>query len=150
MKILKKKTAVAVLSLAILVVPAVALALGAGLIPCGQKAGTDPIIVGDVSHTTTNECGFNDLIILANIIIKFLMIDVAVPLAALGIMWAGGNLIVNQNKEGAWTEAKESFGNIGMGFLIMLGAFVLIKFVLFTFLSTEQTTFMKFMLDVTQ
>lgn len=148
MKILNQKTAVAVLSLAILVVPAVA--LGAGLIPCGRPAGTDPIIVGGAPYLTTNECGFNDLIILANIIIKFLMIDVAVPLAALGIMWAGGKLVVNQNKESAWSEAKESFGSIGMGFLIMLGAFVLIKLVLFTFLSNDQIEFMKFMLDVTQ
>lgn len=145
--ILKQKTTAVILSLAILVVPTVA--LGASLIPCGQRAGTAPITVGGSSYDTTKECGFNDLIILANIIIKFLMIDVAVPLAALGIMWAGGNLIVNQNKEGAWTEAKESFWNIGIGFGIMLGSFVLLKLIFFTFLSTDQINFMKFMLDVT-
>ena len=147
MKILNQKIGVAVLSLAFFIVPT--MALGASLIPCGQRAGSAPITVGGASYPTTNECGFSDLIILANIIIKFLMIDVAVPLAALGFMWVGGNLIVNQNKEGAWTEAKESFGNIGIGFGIMLGAFVLLKLVLFTFLSTEQINFMKFMLDVT-
>ena len=145
--ILNQKIGVAVLSLAIFIVPTVV--FGASLIPCGQRTGSAPITVGGASYQTTNECGFNDLIILANIIIKFLMIDVAVPLAALGFMWVGGNLIVNQNKEGAWTAAKESFGNIGMGFCIMLGAFVLLKLVLFTFLSTEQINFMKFMLDVT-
>lgn len=145
---MNQKTAATILSLTIFIMPT--MAFGASLIPCGQRAGTASITVGGASYPTTNECGFNDLIILANIIIKFLMIDVAVPLAALGIMWAGGNLIVNQNKEGAWTEAKESFGNIGMGFLIMLGAFVLIKFALFTFLNTDQITFMKFMLDVSQ
>lgn len=138
-----------ILTLAILIMPTVA--LGASLIPCGQPANTKTpnITVGGASYDTTKECGFNDLIILANIIIKFLMIDVAVPLAALGIMWAGGNLIVNQNKEGAWTEAKESFWSIGMGFGIMLGAFVLLKLVFFTFLSTDQISFMDFMLDVT-
>ena len=143
--ILNQKIWVVILSLAIFIVPS--MAFGASLIPCGQRAGSDPITVGSASYETTNECGFNDLIILANIIIKFLMIDVAVPLAALGIMWAGGKLIINQNKEGAWTEAKESFGNIGMGFLIMLGAFVLIKLVLFNFLSTEQATFVKFLIE---
>lgn len=144
-KILNQKTGATILSFAVLVIPSVA--FGASLIPCGQPAGTDPIIVGNTSHVTTNECGFNDLIILANTIIRFLMIDVAVPLAALGFMWVGGNLVLNQNKEGAWSEAKESFGNIGMGFGIMLGAFVLIKLVLFTFLSDDQAKFVKFFFE---
>lgn len=147
MKILNQRTGVAILSFIVLVMPT--MALGASLIPCGQRAGTPDITVGGAPYQTTKECGFNDLIILANIIIKFLMIDVAVPLAALGIMWAGGNLIVNQNKEGAWTEAKESFWSIGMGFGIMLGSFVLLKLVFFTFLSADQISFMDFMLDVT-
>lgn len=147
MKILGQKTRVTVLSLAVLIVPT--MAFGASLIPCGQPANTPNIIVGGVSYPTTNECGFNDLIILANAIISFLMYDVAVPLAALGIMWAGGKLVVSQNKESAWSEARGSFGDIGMGFLIMLGAFVLIKLVLFTFLSNDQIEFMKFMLNLT-
>ena len=145
--ILNQKIWVAVLSLAIFIVPS--LAFGASLIPCGQRAGSDPITVGGASYETTNECGFSDLIILANIIIKFLMYDVAVPLAALGIMWIGGNFIINQDKESARTEAKKRFGDIVMGFLIMLGAFVLIKLVLFTFLHDDQIEFMEFMIDLT-
>lgn len=120
-----------VLSFAVFVVPMIAGAQG--LIPCGGK-GQDP-------------CEFKHLIILANTIVRFLMIDVAVPLAALGLMWVGGNLVLNQNKEGAWSEAKESFENIGIGFGIMLGAFVLIKLVLFTFLSDDQAKFVKFFFE---
>lgn len=94
-------------------------------IPCGDIADGQ------------KECTFNDLIILANNVIKFLMYSVAVPLAALGFMWIGGNLVVNQDKEGAWSKAKEGFGNIGLGFIIMLVAFVLVKLVLYAFLDTE-------------
>jgi hypothetical protein len=83
------------------------------------------------------DCGFNDLIILANNIVKFLVFTVAVPLAALGFMWAGAGLVLNQNKEGAWSEAKERFGNIGMGFGIILAAFLLVKMVLYAFLNTD-------------
>lgn len=90
-------------------------------------------------------CTFNDLITLANRIIRFLMIDVAVPLAALGFMYAGARLVIFQNKEGEWTKAKEIFGDIALGFGIILGAYVLIKTVLFAFLSAEQVTFMQFM-----
>lgn len=129
--ILNQRTGAAVLSFAVLVVPMIAGAQS--LIPCGGK-GQDP-------------CEFKHLIILANKIISFLMYSVAVPLAALGFMWAGGNLVLNQNKEGAWNDAKSSFGDIGMGFGIMLGAFVLIKFILFAFLSDEQATFVNFIIE---
>lgn len=83
------------------------------------------------------DCDFNKLMDLGNNIIRFLMIDVAVPLATLGIMFTGAKLVLNQNKEHAWSEAKENFGNILMGFAIILGAYVLIKVVLYNFLNTD-------------
>ncbi|MHB1118410.1 MAG: hypothetical protein ACYCZ7_02740 [Minisyncoccota bacterium] len=113
-----KKTAAVVSFFVVLVLPAVTMAqIG---IPC---SGTD--------------CTFEDLVTLANNIVKFLVFSVSVPLAALGFMWAGASLILNQNKEGAWSEAKERFGNIGMGFGIILAAFLLVKLVLYAFLNTE-------------
>ncbi len=95
----------------------------AGLVPCGGGGG-EPV------------CDFNQLMVMANNIIRFLMYSVAVPLAALGFMVVGARLVFNQNKEAAWTTAKESFGDIGRGFFIILGAFLLIKFVLSQFLAT--------------
>lgn len=145
MKILDQKTGAIIISFAILIAPTVV--FGASLIPCGQPAGTASITVGGAPHETTNPCGFDDLIILANTVISFLMYDVAVPLAALGFMWAGGNLVLNQHKESAWSDAKSRFGDIGMGFLIMLGAFILIKFILLQFLSTDQATFVNFLIE---
>lgn len=116
MKIMNKKISATALSLALLSLPAVSYA--AGLIPCDTN------------------CTFNDLIILANNIIKFLMYDVAVPLAALGFMWAGANLVLNQNKEGAWSDAKERFTDMAKGFGIILGAYLVIKLVIYAFLNT--------------
>lgn len=84
------------------------------------------------------DCDFEDLITLANRIVKFLMYNVAVPLAALGFVFSGAKLILNQDKEGAWSETKESFWNIGKGFGIILGSYVLIKAILYAFLNTEQ------------
>ena len=130
MKIYNQKICAVVVSLAIFIVPVLAFAqIG---IPCGDfKAGQ-------------KECGFDDLIILANNVIKFLMFSVAVPLAAIGFMWVGGNLVINQDKEGAWSTAKNSFWDIIMGFGIMLGAYVFIKTLLFAFLTDEQASFMQF------
>lgn len=90
-------------------------------------------------------CTFDDVIKLANNVIHFLMVDVAVPLAAIGFMFSGAKLVLNQDKEGAWSEAKEGFGNIGKGFLLMLGAYILIKTILFAFLTQEQATLVQFM-----
>ena len=104
----------------------------AGLVPCG--ASGEP------------ECDFSQLIKMANNIIQFLLYSVAVPLAALGFMWVGANLIINQNKEGAWSTAKESFWYIAQGFAIMIGAYLLIKLILFQFLSDEQAKFMEFII----
>ena len=118
-----QKITAGIVSFFILVAPVLAWAeVG---IPCGDLAAGQ------------KECGFNDLITLANSIIKFLMISVAVPLAAIGFMWVGGKMILSPNKESAKTEAKQSFANIAMGFGIMLGAYVLIKMVLFAFLDEK-------------
>ncbi|MFZ2303589.1 MAG: hypothetical protein WAV98_02230 [Minisyncoccia bacterium] len=105
-------------------------------IPCGDLAAGQKM------------CGFNDLITLVNNVIHFIIYYIAVPLAALGFMWVGGNLVLNQNKESAWSDAKEKFWDIGRGFGIILGAYVLIKMALFAFLSEEQINFMSFMLDL--
>ena len=93
----------------------------AGLVPCGGP--NEPA------------CDFNQLIVMVNTIIHFLMYIVAVPLAARGFMWVGGNLILSQDKASAWSTAKERFWDIGKGFAIMIGAFLLIKFILSQFLA---------------
>lgn len=89
-----------------------------------------------------DNCGFYDLIKLANVVIKFLFYNIATPLVALGIMYAGARLIIFQNKEKEKTAAKEMLTNIGYGFALMLGTFVLIKFVLSQILSVGFTTFL--------
>lgn len=128
-----KKTFASVLSFSILSALFLPVFVSAQVgVPCGDFASGQ------------KECGFNDLIILANNIIKFLMFSVAVPLAAIGIMWVGGNLVINQDKEGAWSKAKDSFWDIILGFGIMLASYVLIKTVLFAFISDEQARFMQF------
>lgn len=92
------------------------------------------------------DCGFNNLIEMVNKIISFLMYKIVVPLAALGFMFAGSKLIFSQNKESAWSEAKESFQNIVLGFIIMAGAFLVIKFLIYQFIDETQREFMDFLI----
>lgn len=118
-----KKIASLILASVVLVIPLIAL-------------GAEGTIFGKYICSGT-DCEFNDLIDLANTIINFLIYDVAVPLAALGFMYAGARMVISQNKPAEWTKTKEMMSNIGYGFAIMLGSFVLIKFVLYQFLDTE-------------
>lgn len=130
MKPMNQKISAFVLSIAIFSVPMAAIAAS------GLLSGVCP---------NAPDCTFNDILLLVNSVVKFLFYSVSIPLAALGFMWAGGNLILSQNKTSAWNDAKGRFTDIGMGFLIMLGSYVLIKTVLYMFLSAEQQTFMQFM-----
>lgn len=118
-----RKITATVLTGAVFVIPAVGLAQVG--IPCNGP-----------------DCDFNSLITLANNVVKFLVFTVSVPLAALGFMFVGARLVLNQNKEGAWSEAKQSFEYIAIGFGIILAAFLLIKFVLSTFLNVGYTAFL--------
>lgn len=125
--ILNQKIGAGVLSTVVIIAPFIAWAQVG--IPCGD------IVAGQ------QQCGFKDLIVLANSIIHFLMFSVAVPLAAIGIMFVGGKMVLSPNKESAKTSAKESFTNIAIGFLIMLGAYVVIKVIIYSFLNTGEGFF---------
>lgn len=101
----------------------------AGLVPCGG----------------TNEptCGFAHLIELINKVVHTILFDIAVPLAALGFAVIGAMLIAQRDKPKAWAEARGRFESIGIGFLVIMAAFVLIKFILFTFV--DQNSFPSFL-----
>jgi hypothetical protein len=130
MKFLNQKTSAAALSLALLATPLLASAAG------GILTGVCP---------NAPDCTFNDILILSNNVIKFLLFSVSVPLAALGFVWVGANLILSQNKTSAWSDAKGRFADIAMGFGIMLGSYILIKTVIFSFLTANQQSYMQFM-----
>lgn len=95
----------------------------AGIVPCGgiSEAGTDKA-----------QCTFNDLVMLGNKIIDFLIFYFAVPFAVFLIMWAGFIFLFYSSSEGEITKAKGIFWNVLWGFLIAVGAFLAVKFLLTT------------------
>lgn len=125
MKILDQKKAATILSLVVLLVPFSVMAQESIGTVCGGP-----------------DCGFYDIIELANKIINFLLYKVSIPLVALGFMYAGARMVLYQKKEAEWTKTKEMFQDIAMGFGYMLGIYVLIKFVLSQFLDTRFTLFL--------
>ncbi len=100
-------------------------------IPCGVSGG----------GAADTPCEFKHLILLADNIIKFLLFAVTIPLTVLCFMWVGANLIFKQDKEGEWTKATEGFYSIAQGFLIILGTYVVLSYVIYSFLNTEKEFF---------
>lgn len=94
------------------------------------------------SGCSGTDCGFEDLLQLVNNVVKFLLYDISIPLVALGLMYAGGNLVLSQNKEKAKTEAKEMLNHIAIGFGLMLGTFLVVKFILSQFLNEDFTLYL--------
>lgn len=146
-KLFKTSHFISAIVIATLLLPT--MAFGAGLIPCGDDLNGDGMIkdmqVLGVVYLK-EECNFDDVILLINAVIKFLIYNVAVPVSALVFVFVGAKLILNQNKESAWSEAKDNFWNIIKGFGIILVAYVVIKFALYALLSADQITVMQFML----
>lgn len=135
MKIFLRRLSIAGFIGAVIALPL--LASAAGLVPCG---GTFP------DGTAEPACDFNYLITMVNRVVTFLLYGFAVPVAALGFLFAGGKLIIAQNKESAWTEAKEIFGNILLGFGIFIAAFILVKAFLVAFVKPGADNMVNFLL----
>ena len=141
MRTINRNIVASLLAATIFIMPTIA--FSASLIPCG-----DPIVNGIIT-ASTHPCDFNDLIVLMNTIVHFLIFDVVVPLVALGFMFIGANFVLNQDKESARSAAKKQLGSIVTGIFWIIASYLIVKTALFALLSNDQITFMKFILDVT-
>jgi len=91
-----------------------------GLVACGK---------GDSAP-----CGFGDLLVLIDTIIKFVLFKMAVPIAAIMFAYAGFLLITAGGEAAhARTKAKEIFVNTLFGLIIAVAAFLIIKTILMIF-----------------
>lgn len=80
----------------------------------------------------TYDCGFNELLATIDRIIKFMLYVVVLPLAAIMFAWSGIKLIIakSQGKQAALSEAKSLFGQVLLGIVFAMGAWVIVKFIL--------------------
>ncbi len=107
----------------LLVIPALSLAqeTPGGLIPCGTKANPAP-------------CDFNSFIALINKVINFVLLYMAVPIAAIMFAYAGFKLVTAGGEAAhARTAAKEIFINTVIGLILAVDAWLIIKTILVIF-----------------
>ena len=106
----------------IILLPFLPVVVLAALVPCGGR-------VDDLSTAwdETEACGFSHLIILINIIINFLLITLAVPIAAIMFAVSGFILMTAGGDPGKISRAKEIFGSVLWGFLIAFLAWIIVQ-----------------------
>ena len=95
-----------------------ALSLAAGLVPCGTTANPKP-------------CDFNQLMNLVNTVIKFILYDMVIPIAAIMFAYAGFLMVTaGQETSGARTKAKSIFTNAVIGLIFAVAAFLIVRTIL--------------------
>ncbi len=75
------------------------------------------------------DCSFEDLVILAQRVINFLIFDIAAPLAALSFAVAGFMYMTAKGNEAQHAKAKSIFVYVFIGFVIALSAWLIVNFI---------------------
>ena len=78
----------------------------------------------------TDECDYKQLIILAQTVIKFLIFDLAAPIAAIMFAYAGFTYVTNGGNESKIKQAHEMFLYVFWGIIIALSAWLVVNFIL--------------------
>jgi hypothetical protein len=107
-----------------------AFAATSGLIPCGN------VVEGG---KTTDQCKFEDLLILVKTVINFLIFKIAAPIAAVMFAYAGYTYLTNGGNESKIKEAHGIFLAVFWGLVLALAAWLIVNFVLTFFLGEDST-----------
>ena len=110
------------------------------LIPCGFDLDSDNIVKDPDGYVwvvgTHEECYFNDVILIAQSVIEFLIFKIAIPIAAIMFAYAGFLYVTNRGNESQVTRAHDVFLNVLIGIVIALAAWIVVKFIVTFFLGT--------------
>jgi hypothetical protein len=83
----------------------------AGLVPC---EGID-------------DCKFDTLIKLLNNVTSFIMFRLPIILLVIVLAWNGVMLIIKSDRAGALKDIKKNLWNVLLGYLLMVGAYIIVK-----------------------
>ncbi len=95
-----------------------------------------PLIVCDGALGTSDPCGYDDLIELANVIINNFTV-IAVLGASIAFIYVGIKLLTSGGDVGAMKDAKDTGTNVLKGLFFVLAAWVIVKTITTVLLSEE-------------
>ncbi len=114
--------------------PLVSYADTSGLIPCGFDVNNDGVVADqmnpDGSIKVSEECHYSDFIILIQTVIDFLIFKLAAPISAIMFAYAGFLYMTNNGNESQIKQAHDIFLYVFWGFVIALGAWLVVKVIL--------------------
>ncbi|MEK7662371.1 MAG: hypothetical protein AAB355_02680 [Patescibacteria group bacterium] len=97
-------------------------ALAAGLVPCGGV---------DTNGAPEPACNFDQLVIMAQRIIRFLIL-IGGSLGAVAFAYAGWLYLTSGGNPGKVTSAKDIFIKVVLGFIFMLAAWLIVSLIVNT------------------
>lgn len=115
-KFLKNKKNILITVLVFLIVAFPLVSSAKGLVPCGGKG--------------EEACTFGHILELISNVINFLLFDLAVPIAAIVFAYAGFLMLFSGGNPGARSRAKSMFGDVALGLVIALAAWLIITTIL--------------------
>ena len=114
--------------------PLVSYAATSGLIPCGFDVNNSGVVADefnpDGSIKLSEECHYSDFITLVETVIDFLIFKLAAPISALMFAYAGFLYMTNNGNESQIKQAHDIFLSVFWGFVIALGAWLVVKVIL--------------------
>ncbi|MBI3305943.1 hypothetical protein HYZ82_02285 [Candidatus Nomurabacteria bacterium] len=121
-----KKILINVAIFSLLVAPGFSLA--AGLVNCNNN--TAPVTNSDGSVTAPVACDFTQLMDLINNVIRFILVDLAVPIAAIMFFYAGVKMVTSGGSAESRSSAKKIFTNTALGLIFIAGSWLIIRTIL--------------------
>lgn len=109
------------------VLPLFAFADTSGLIPCGNT---------EAGGQVKDQCTYEDFIKLIQTVIDFLIFKLAAPISAIMFAYAGFLYLTNGGNESKIKQAHDIFLTVFWGFVIALGAWLIVKLILDTLIGT--------------
>ncbi|MES2023204.1 MAG: pilin [Patescibacteria group bacterium] len=103
------------------------------LVPCGiseNKLNTNAVTGAQTGGGVTQPCGFYDLLTLVNNVVRFIIFNLALPIAAIMFAYAGFLLITAGGESGQMTKAKGIFSAVVMGLIFVAAAWLIVKLIL--------------------
>ncbi len=98
-----------------------------GLVPCGKEIN---------AVEAANSCDFNALVTMGKRVVNFLFYASILMTVCL-LVWTGYQYITAGSNTGQLAQAKKTFLTVGIGFLLVLGAWLIINTVVDVLLNPE-------------
>ena len=108
----------------ILILPSISYAV---LVPCGVKEGSEIL---RTHPTYIQPCEFRHFMDLTNIVIRFILVDLAVPIAAIMFFYAGVLMVTSGGSTESRSKAKSIFTNTALGLVFVAGSWLIIRTIL--------------------